>query len=944
MDKFELYFGAKYLLMSIFEKIMRDTVSVPADYYIHGGNKQFMYLDKSKLREVSNFIKLQLNDGNDITNIKRDKMLSVLWSDDIDIVVNPIHENTIMAAFYTLNDDNSLFKLQCKFLSRMICTFMGWDKNKDYKFKIDTRLVGPLKCNSINCKLVFDDEEITLCDCTFEKNYIFAGQLKDVIVHDNNMVLNQFKQNNFVSKADKRLCRMLFFISMIVNGYVNPIMCNSDINDFKNNGSKLKDNIIDQITYIKNYIEKRGSIFTGQGQKNEVRGFLNDEYFVIKINDDVSKPMNITLSNFDDIIVPNEEQLIRNLQNLCYYVQDAADRRTNFNFLQSLDHKNDLAHVENYVGDDLTRIRKYTDAESNDLQNYRPLNEYMIQSIYDMLSPFSQKNRTELSSNCSKLAEIAYNKDHISKSTTDRTDIIKVYRCENNINVNNHGGFHILNVGDKILTPTMWSTTEKLENIISENICKTKSILLEIELPKDANVIYVMSSSTFAKEKEILLPFGIYLEITDTYDVFYGKTYLFVKAKYIGSIAEIPEIRGLIDTKKEFTREYIEIYKTYIENPTKSLKDMYGISKIKSAEIIPEMFEAQNIINELKIQEMAFDKSTLRLKSFEKECNDANCTFDNISDLLFGHTIIVFKNTKSDLTIDCICSSVKQIDNISQCNAIIINNFTGDINECVSIISKNYGYENYEILQDSNKYYMIFTKENLIHCTMYNCMIDILIGFNQQFLHVYDIYKLNDKVCKKFIDTNYAKGEDLGAKNYNVNYVAIGYLYAQWEIIKNLNVLKSVEYNVGNELYLIYSEHKTAAVIPVEIIDKYDRSMRTSYNKYMLDKLMKKRITYDFGLLFTLNAHASIEKNIYIIPSFSDVPNSDKIICFVLSPSEINASNPLFMSIVKNIKQQIAKSNLKINIDIKAPYFGKINDTISSEFSDIPGATLIYKN
>jgi hypothetical protein len=111
-----------------------------------------------------------------------------------------------------------------------------------------------------------------------------------------------------------------------------------------------------------------------------------------------------------------------------------------------------------------------------------------------------------------------------------------------------------LKIGDSFILPTMTSTSLRAD-FFTNPLCADKDIFLEIEIDSSAYFIDCTLISQYTAEKEILLPFGLTIDVLDVIDAhFNNRNVLYIKGKY----------KGVNPKMVTCAEDFIKLYKLYL--------------------------------------------------------------------------------------------------------------------------------------------------------------------------------------------------------------------------------------------------------------------------------------------------------------------------------------------------------------------------------------------
>ena len=534
--KYQIFNKVRYFIYEYVKSSLSSTA--PNKYYIHGGNTLLNFIDQMILDKIME----RIMDNENLSEENKNFLITVLYSEDIDIVTSRVEARKISEKLKADFNENQYYRIFLYYINYVVSYYMGWSIETT---KMSINIIDNSgAANLYKIIAIISDSKTTksisfvLCDIYIIDKYIYkpSEEFNNIIGFEFTSIIDQLKMDKIYHNKDKRIYRIYFFINILYSRYLNFLKIKETYSILSDVFTllSLKDILEDVVNYIEkeNIIDKGITIERiGNNTFNILFGKSGFDFFKKNISSGnlVNNLTNGIMNAYEENNIFKENFLATT--SLMRLIDDHFNKPPITIVPILTDYETKLKVL------DLIRdfsIKKFT---GND---YKPLNDYIFNKIYGIIKTTDDT----LSKRNSYIKEICY---ELSKSFNDilfETDkYIYVYRGENYVLTGPIGSYNNLKKGDVILLPTNVSTS------ISKPW--NKSIILRIRLDVNSKFTIIMNYSSFPTEKEILLPFGTMLKINDVINVQYQDTTLFIDSEYI-STNDIMDVDKWIDYYRNY--------------------------------------------------------------------------------------------------------------------------------------------------------------------------------------------------------------------------------------------------------------------------------------------------------------------------------------------------------------------------------------------------------
>ena len=564
LDKLQICSRIKYYLLSIIN-ISLGEIDKKA-YYIHGGNIQFELLDFNMIKKIKSIlIKMYDNPNLNKNQLEDlDLMASVIFSEDYDIVSNKDTAKRIARAISQKTYQHKLISIYLQYVLCIVCSFKKLNIN-DYDIFIKKKPNIEIKPQNIRLFPIIllikqknngpNNFELEFADCNGIDNFKYhdkntiSGIIDDLLI-----VKNAIKNKDYVSKIEKRVFRMLFFLDMVSQGYVNKCITKGNIS--------LDSNTIDNMNELYNFLQSKVKK-------------INKTYFRIIDNGE------IRFEKRGNIAIPTN--ILIATQNLCYidridFWKNGMVKENNYSYSLGTESYSEFK-VNVQIKDEAFRnsariksraylknsekVRRDNHTLDDSLNKftgifYGPMNDTIIQKIYYLPETtdrmigdtfYSHSQLMEFNNDVYSYAK-AY--QEVNDELLGDNGFILVYRYENFINTGPYGSYYDLDIGSVFIIPTTYSTT--INVLLPDTNMMKKKVLMKIRLNKGSPFIPTLTSSAVGSEMEITLPLGTILQIDNTTNM--------VNEDNLERILVEATVIGLIGVQN--MDEYIHLFRRYI--------------------------------------------------------------------------------------------------------------------------------------------------------------------------------------------------------------------------------------------------------------------------------------------------------------------------------------------------------------------------------------------
>lgn len=668
----------------LFRFILNKIRTIERDsYYVHGGGFMLNHLDYNIIDEIAEFI---IDYSKDNNRVNCNLLLSVLYSDDADIVTSIDQRDTIANSIISNNGINFeevfIKRLFCQLLEIPIDTANG-------RFSILN--MPPNDSGRVSrIEYIIDSPEMdrlkkfVIADINGKTNYRHNDSSTiDFIVNEDHVTIAQRLDSPYMTKKDKRVLRILFHINMLLEGAVNHIKTTGL-------GNIDAQNIAIVCDICNTYTNNNNIIFPSIKKitDNKININMGTSY---DYPNDIGELENL-LRELERINSEKKQALVLDINlmkqsdyNLIKKVFDNYEYNNNNNYTQQEENKLNL--VENEIRDFFTNKENWliqNDVRSNN-DNYNPvkqftgnyyieINNYITYKIYDM--SFTQDmidNSNNLERDNMIIRKLCIEQSRIANNYLfTLADDMYVYRGENYSNTF-RGAYSNLKKNDTIITHNSFSTSWATPFM-------QKPVIMRIKLSRSSQVCYIGTYSQFRNEKEILLPFGTILKVIDIKEMMYNnEVKIVIDLENVG-LLNINSIDHFVDIYKNI---HLKIGKALPNNGDNPIGLVLPNNIQANIQLINNALD--NFIPLVNLQELDY-VNPINNASIN---NLENTTFANLPQFntdtaYIGEQLIGNKNTF------CINSPLNELSDLPQTNDSL-NVLTMNVHNFVKICEPNHG-------------------------------------------------------------------------------------------------------------------------------------------------------------------------------------------------------------------------------------------------------------
>lgn len=569
------------------------------------------YLWKKFLNEqIVDKIATIISNNDFLDNTKKKFLYSIIYFTNITISTTELNiHNIAILLKQNLFSLTNFFSLHVQYC---VSYYLNWD-NRHVNMSIEIldyipthrlyRLIWRFTYGSENVDIILADIEISK-----KSHYQKDISIISIIENDINNILSKI-----YLRSDKDILRCHFFINMLIASYINyPYISKEDIKVL------TEKRIIKLLIYFQKYIHKNNKLTNNQVPCFVIQR-LDDNNFNIYFNkliftdpdsieNQVTEGINNLHSYYNIYILKNNYfltyELYKNIDSKLYqHINSTYYKSYNLNVDINLekilnDYINELVYLDEQYN---KSVLSYTS------EQYQSINEYIYKKIYGINNEVQTEKKISVMNTNTNIVKLIY---HMSNKYNknlfnEESPYIYVYRLDYNLLLRDIS-YYNLKSGDIIITPTITSTGISEPNYIK------RDILFRIKLDANSKFLMIMKYSVYKNEKEIILPYGSLLKITNIQTIRKTDDQSDLSSKQTIKVIKLLDVEFIGTTNIIDVNEHVN----YFINNYLSKKNIVMTTTVTD---MTQLFNAKNDILHDR------NKSTMNIETF------TNVFFENVN-------------------------------------------------------------------------------------------------------------------------------------------------------------------------------------------------------------------------------------------------------------------------------------------------------------------------